>query len=130
MLGNTMPDFIYSIIPILAIVIHLIINFDMLPGRKKVSTFHCAREFRGFLGGLLYFYVTDALWGIFAEFVWTKILYLDTQKGRRERCRYSRRRPGRVGKDSGFRATVRLRSDRHLDAEHERQGTGLDNPEG
>ena len=56
-----MQDYIYSVIPILAIVIHLIINFDMLPGRKKVSSFHCAREYRGFLGGLMYYYITDAL---------------------------------------------------------------------
>ncbi len=73
-----MPDFIYSMIPLLAIVIHLIINFDMLPGRKKVTSFHCAREYRDFLGALLYFYVTDALWGIFAGLGWTKVLYLDT----------------------------------------------------
>jgi len=73
-----MQDYIYSVIPILAIVIHLIINFDMLPGRKKVSTFRCAREYRGFLGGLFYYYITDALWGIFSGLGWTTILYLDT----------------------------------------------------
>ena len=72
-----MQDYIYSAMAFLAIVIHLIINFDMLPGRK-VSGFHCAREYRGFLGGLMYYYITDALWGVFAGLGWTKILYLDT----------------------------------------------------
>ena len=72
-----MQDYIYSAIAFLAIVIHLIINFDMLPGRK-VSRIRCAREYQSFLGGLLYYYITDALWGVFAGLGWTKILYLDT----------------------------------------------------
>jgi len=72
-----MQDYIYSVIAFLAIVIHLIINNDMLPGRKA-STFRCAREYRCFLGGLVYYYITDACWGIFAGLGWTKILYLDT----------------------------------------------------
>ena len=72
-----MQDYIHSVIAFLAIVIHLIINFDMLPGRK-VSHFRCAHEYRCFLGGLLYYYITDALWSVFAGLGWTKILYLDT----------------------------------------------------
>ena len=72
-----MQGYIYSVIAFLAIVIHLIINFDMLP-RRKVSKFRCAREYRGFLGGLMYYYITDALWGVFAGLGWTKALFLDT----------------------------------------------------
>ena len=72
-----MQDYIYSAMAFLAIVIHLIINFDMLPGRKG-STFRCAREYRGFLGGLVFYYAVDACWGVFAGLGWTKILYLDT----------------------------------------------------
>ena len=72
-----MQDYIYSAIALLAIVIHLIINFDMLP-RRKVSHVRCAHEYRSFLGGLLYYYITDAFWGIFAGLGWTTILYLDT----------------------------------------------------
>ena len=72
-----MQDYIYSVIAFVAIVIHLIINFDMLPGRKA-TTFRCAREYRGFLGGLVYYYITDALWGVFAGLGWTRVLYLDT----------------------------------------------------
>ena len=69
--------FFYSVIAFLAIVIHLIINFDMLPGRKA-STFRCAHEYRCFLGGLFYYYISDACWGVFAGLGWTRILYLDT----------------------------------------------------
>ena len=69
--------FFYSVIAFLAIVIHLIINFDMLPGRKA-SIFRCAHEYRCFLGGLFYYYISDACWGVFAGLGWTRILYLDT----------------------------------------------------
>jgi len=72
-----MQDYIYSAIAFLAIVIHLIINYDMLPGRKAPSI-RCAHGYRYFLGGLVYYYITDACWGIFAGLGWTKILYLDT----------------------------------------------------
>ena len=72
-----MQDYIYSAMAFLAIVIHLIINVDMLPGRKGAN-FRCAREYRGFLGGLVYYYIVDACWGVFAGLHWTTILYLDT----------------------------------------------------
>ena len=74
-----MQNYIYAAVPILAIIIHLIINFDMLPLHgRKVSHIRCAHEYRCFLGGLLYYYITDALWGIFSALGWTFILYLDT----------------------------------------------------
>jgi len=74
-----MQDYLYSVIAFLAIVIHLIINVDMFPffGRKT-SHIRCAHEYRCFLGGLLYYYISDALWDVFAGLGWTKILYLDT----------------------------------------------------
>ena len=50
--GYTMQDYIYSVIAFLAMVIHLIINFDMLPGRKVVGA-HALREYRIFLTGVL-----------------------------------------------------------------------------
>ena len=74
-----MQDYLYSVIAFLAIVIHLIINVDMFPffGRKT-SHIRCAHEYRGFLAAILYLYITDALWGIFAGLGWTKALYFDT----------------------------------------------------
>ena len=75
--GDTMQDYIYSFIAFLAMVIHLIINFDMLPGRK-VSNVHCAREYRIFLAGVFIYYIVDAGWGILAGLGWTGVLYVDT----------------------------------------------------
>ena len=72
-----MQDYIYSVIAFLAMVIHLIINFDMLPGRKFVGA-HALREYRIFLAGVFAYYITDASWGVLAGLAWTKILYVDT----------------------------------------------------
>ena len=74
-----MQDYLYSVIAFLAIVIHLIINFDVFPFHgRKMSHIRCAREYRGFLASIFYLYITDALWGIFAGLGWTKALYFDT----------------------------------------------------
>jgi len=72
-----MQDYIYSVIAFLAMVIHLIINFDMLPGRK-VSSMHAVRTYRVFLAGVFAYYLTDAAWGVLAGLGWTKLLYVDT----------------------------------------------------
>lgn len=71
-----MQSYTYSIFSLVAIAIHLIINFDLLFGREMTSP--RAIRFRGFLLGILAYYVTDALWGIFAELGLTRILYVDT----------------------------------------------------
>ncbi len=74
-----MQDYLYSVIAFLAIVIHLIINFDMFPFHgRRMSHIRCAHEYRGFLAGIFYLYITDALWGVFAGLGWTKALYFDT----------------------------------------------------
>ena len=74
-----MQDYLYSVIAFLAIVIHLIINYDMFPFHgRRMSHIRCAHEYRGFLASIFYLYITDALWGIFAGLGWTKALYFDT----------------------------------------------------
>jgi len=72
-----MQDYIYSVIAFLAMVIHLIINYDALPWRK-ISAAHGAREYRLLLAGIFWYYITDASWGVLAGLHWTKVLYVDT----------------------------------------------------
>ena len=71
-----MQGYTYSVFSIVAIAIHLIINFNLLIGRRTVI----ARDtgYRGFLLGILAYYITDAAWGIFAGLGWTKALYVET----------------------------------------------------
>ena len=72
-----MQDYIYSVIAILAMAIHLIINFDLCTARGLVTA-HGTREYRDFLVGLFTYYIADAGWGIFAGLGWTRVLYIDT----------------------------------------------------
>jgi signal transduction histidine kinase len=71
-----MQGYSYSIFSSVAIAIHLIINFGFLIGRGIVS--ERGTRYRGFLFGVLFYYVTDAAWGILAGLGWTRLLYADT----------------------------------------------------
>ena len=71
-----MQGYSYSFFSILAIIIHLIINFNLLIRRRKFSA--RGRCYRGFLTGVLAYYITDAAWGIFAGLGWMEVLYVDT----------------------------------------------------
>ena len=71
-----MQGYSYSIFSIVATAIHLIINFRLLAGRG-IETSRGAR-YRGFLIGVLVYYVSDAAWGILAGLGWTRLLYADT----------------------------------------------------
>jgi len=71
-----MQGYTYSVFSIVAIAIHLIINFGLLVGRGLVTI--RGRRYRGFLIGILAYYITDAAWGIFAGLGWMGALYADT----------------------------------------------------
>ena len=71
-----MQGYAYSIFSLVAIVIHLMINFDLIIGRGS-ATEHGAR-YRSFLIGVLVYYISDAAWGVLAGLGWTRLLYADT----------------------------------------------------
>ena len=71
-----MQNYSYSIFSILAIAIHLIINFKLLFGRGNNGAH--VKCYRGFLLGTLAYYIFDGAWGIFAGLGWTRLLYIDT----------------------------------------------------
>ncbi len=71
-----MQSYTYSVFSIVAIAIHLILNFNLLIGRG-VENVH-GKRYRGFLLGILAYYVTDAAWGIFAGLRWLDFLYVET----------------------------------------------------
>ena len=68
----------YSIIGILAAVILLINNRDVLWNQEGKALSQTQRNYRGFLMGVLCYYVTDALWGILEARGLTVLLYADT----------------------------------------------------
>ena len=71
-----MQGYSYSVFPIAAIVIHLIINFGQLTGRGEATV--RTRRYRGFLLGVLFYYVADGAWGMFAGLGWIVPWYVDT----------------------------------------------------
>ena len=71
-----MQGFMYSVFSASAIAIHLIINFKLLIGRGE--TLMRSGSYRGFLLGILAYYLTDAAWGAFAGLRWMAAWYVDT----------------------------------------------------
>ena len=68
----------YSIIGILAAIILLIINRDVLRPHGGQAASATVRLYRQFLLGVLCYYITDALWGILEAWHLTALLYADT----------------------------------------------------
>lgn len=68
----------YSIIGLLAIAIHLIINYEVFWQRNKEDVSAVNVSYRYFLLSVFAYYVTDALWGVFNGLHAVKLLYADT----------------------------------------------------
>jgi len=71
-----MQGYTYSVFSAVAIAIHLIINFKLIVGRGEATV--RGMRYRGFLHGVLAYYVTDATWGVLAGLGWTRVLYVET----------------------------------------------------
>ena len=68
----------YSIIGLLAIAIHLIINYEVFWQKNKEDVSSVDLSYRYFLLSVFAYYVTDALWGVFNGMQAVKLLYADT----------------------------------------------------
>ncbi|MCQ2496079.1 MAG: GGDEF domain-containing protein [Lachnospiraceae bacterium] len=68
----------YSIIGIIAILIHFIINKNDLFEIRRKDASRTKRYYSVFLLGILLYYITDSLWGILDELKLTGLLYADT----------------------------------------------------
>ena len=66
----------YSIIGILALIVLLITNRDILWQDRNAGPHQ--RYYRLFLLGVMAYYITDLLWGILDEWGMTAVLYADT----------------------------------------------------
>ncbi len=68
----------YSIIGILAAIILVIMNRDVLWGSDEHNQSVTRRNYRNFLAGVLGYYITDLLWGILESNQLISMLYADT----------------------------------------------------
>ena len=71
-----MQNYMYSVFSMVALVLHLIFNRNLLFG-PRIETAH-GKRYRLFLFGVLAYYVTDAMWGVFAGLRWFVPWYVDT----------------------------------------------------
>ena len=71
-----MQGYTYSIFSLVAIVIHLMINFNLIIGRG--AAFEHGARYRSFQIGVLAYFVADAAWGVLAGLGWTRLLYADS----------------------------------------------------
>ena len=68
----------YSVIGILAAMILLIENYDILLNKNDVSQMPSWKVYRNFLLAVLFYYMTDIAWGLFEHLKMADLLYLDT----------------------------------------------------
>lgn len=69
---------IYASIALLALLIQIIINPDVLFKRNEKVPIPEQEKYRRFLFATIFYYVTDALWGILDSAHLVRLLYLDT----------------------------------------------------
>lgn len=70
---------IYASIGIIALLVQLIINYDVLMNKTSEETARRNKPYRRFLFGTLFYYTTDILWGYFDEKGYQGLLYADTE---------------------------------------------------
>ena len=68
----------YSSIAILALLVHLIINHDVLIKKDKNYSKYLNKSYRLFLYSVMLNYIMDALWGILYDAKLVKLVYIDT----------------------------------------------------
>lgn len=69
---------VYSTVAILALLVHIIINFDILFRHNAKDSVQSHKFYRWFLYGAMAFYIADSLWGIIYEAKNLYAIYIDT----------------------------------------------------
>ncbi len=73
-----MQDYLYSVIGFIAIAVQLIINFRVMFAPKSNNGRKAGRVYRWLMLSMFAYYITDALWGVFAGLNWIPLLFADT----------------------------------------------------
>ena len=73
-----MQDYLYSVIGLIAIAVHLIINFRVMFNTRRDKAQKASGKYRFLMLSIFVYYITDALWGILAGLNWIPLLFVDT----------------------------------------------------
>lgn len=68
----------YASFGLLAIIIHIIINFEAVRNHGEENETDVTKRYRAFLFGLLFYYVSDVLWGFLYDTRIVALAYTDT----------------------------------------------------
>jgi len=68
----------YSIVSLIAIAIHLMINHVVLWEKNTDKILMVQQDYRRFLLAVLFYYITDAIWGFFYDLHAVTLIYADT----------------------------------------------------
>ncbi|MBQ7486687.1 MAG: diguanylate cyclase, partial [Clostridia bacterium] len=68
----------YSSVGILALILHLIVNHDVLLQNSSSETIPARQQYRAFLISVAAFFITDLLWGVLYDAQLVQLNYLDT----------------------------------------------------
>jgi len=68
----------YSLVALIAIAIHLMISHKILWKNKVDKMAPARQDYRRFLLAVLFYYITDALWGFFYDMHSAELIYADT----------------------------------------------------
>lgn len=69
---------LYSTIGFIAIIVHLVINYDIVFRTKSRFRFKADKDYHYYLASVLFYYITDAIWGILESHKLGALLYADT----------------------------------------------------
>ena len=69
---------VYSSIAIIALLVQLIINYDVIMNKTSSKVSKNNKSYRRFIIGSIFYYVTDILWGFFDEQKMDRMLFFDT----------------------------------------------------
>ena len=68
----------YSSIGIIALIVHLIVNHDLMKKVEKTNDILARQRYRHFLFALIIYYCSDIAWGLLYEQQWITATYIDT----------------------------------------------------
>ena len=68
----------YSLVGIIAVFVHLIVNFDVFANIGKKSKFTGEKYYLLFLISVILYHITDGCWGLLYDAKWRTAVYVDT----------------------------------------------------
>ena len=77
--GQSETPMYYSSIGLIALLIHFIINYNVLKKSSLVSTIPASLAYKRFLHSVMWYYITDVIWEPLYAFKLTQLVFIETE---------------------------------------------------